>query len=561
MRKYSIIKFSVLSIGIILASCTKLDEKLNSTLTNQQTAAALGANGVQLLLQAAYNDLAAPFTAQDQIQDLQENSSDAAVVPTRAGDWDDNGDWRTMHQHTWNADRSHILNVFNNLNKLNFDATNVLGFSPTAAQAAQARFLRAFSLYYLLDMFGQYPIRNPGENLLNAPDVKTGAEAADFIISELTAAIPDLPATGGPANATQDAGNTLLMKVLLNKGAFANRAAPTFDDADMNQVITLGNAIINSGRYSYTANYFDNFNANNKASTESIFAFPYTVGTGPTTNPYGGISIQWMMTLHYNSYNAAAPNAGWNGYSTVADFYNSFGAVTPVTGVSKYNTIGSINNADTIVDGRLGGRYYIGSTDKSGIRPGFLIGQMYDQNGAAQKDRKGNPLIFNPTISDDLKEIGADLEVKGIRGVKYVPDFSSGTTSFTGQFAGGNWLQLMRYSDVVLMVAEAMMRKAAPDNAGALLLVNGLRTARKAQPMASIVLVNTSNVSDPGTLLAERGRELWWENIRRTDLIRFGMYLKPWQYKPADADAKTLLFPIPNQALSANPNLKQNEGY
>ena len=73
-------------------------------------------------------------------------------------------------------------------------------------------------------------------------------------------------------------------------------------------------------------------------------------------------------------------------------------------------------------------------------------------------------------------------------------------------------------------------------------------------------MVNKSNVDDPNTLLAERGREFYWESQRRTDLIRFGVYTIPWGLKPTD-NAKNLVFPIPNQALSANPNLKQNTGY
>ena len=78
--------------------------------------------------------------------------------------------------------------------------------------------------------------------------------------------------------------------------------------------------------------------------------------------------------------------------------------------------------------------------------------------------------------------------------------------------------------------------------------------------MASITLVNDANVYDPKTLLAERGRELYWEVVRRTDLIRFGMFMKPWALKPA-SDATHLVFPIPSSALAANPNLKQNPGY
>jgi hypothetical protein len=73
-------------------------------------------------------------------------------------------------------------------------------------------------------------------------------------------------------------------------------------------------------------------------------------------------------------------------------------------------------------------------------------------------------------------------------------------------------------------------------------------------------LVNPSNVYDPGTLLAERGREMYYETVRRTDLIRFGVFMKPWALKAA-SDAVHLVFPIPSTALAANPNLKQNTGY
>ena len=117
---------------------------------------------------------------------------------------------------------------------------------------------------------------------------------------------------------------------------------------------------------------------------------------------------------------------------------------------------------------------------------------------------------------------------------------------------------IFRYSDVVLMVAEAQYRSG--NTAAALTLVNSLRAARGAPALATMTLVNTTNVNDPNTLLAERGRELYWESVRRTDLERFGVFLTPWQYKPTD-DPKNLIYPIPNQALAANPNLKQNPGY
>lgn len=526
---------------VAFTGCTKLDEKLQSSLTASQASSALGAAGTGLLLRAAYNDLATPFHNQDQIFSLEENTSDESLVPTRGGDWDDNGVWRVLHSHTWNADHGQILSVFNNLNKINFDATNVLGFKPSKSQAAEARFLRALSLYYLLDLYGQYPFRNPGDNLLNAPEVKSGTAGMDFIISELTAIMPDLPATNAITLASPDAANVLLMKCYLQRGTYENRATPTFDAALMAKVVTLGNQIIASGKYKLTANYFDNFSFDNdQKSTEGIFTYPNFSGVSVNS---GLIQSRWNMTLHYNSYTPNNPNAGWNGFSTISDFYNSFNT----SGVPT-----AFGPKDTLVDKRIGGRYYAGATDVSGLRPGLLVGQQFNENGVAIKDRKGAPLAYNPQIAPTMIETGANLEVTGIRVVKYVPDYA--------YYGGpsGNDLMIFRFADVMLMVAEAKQRTG--DAAGSLTIVNQLRAARGASALVSMPLVNTANVDDPNTLLAERGRELYWESYRRTDLIRFGVFLTPWGLKPSD-NPKNLLFPLPTQSLSSNPNLKQNPGY
>ncbi len=531
----------VIGLVAIASGCTKLKENLNGTLTRAEVTATLGSAGTGLLLNAAYADLGGPLTGQDLLFSLEENTSDEALVPTRGGDWDDNGVWRVLHAHTWNADHAYILNVFNALNKASYDATNVLSFNPSAAQAAEAKFIRALVLYYQLDLYGQYPIREPGEDVRNPPLVRSGADAINFIIAELNAALPNLPATNPPTRATPDACRTLLMKCYLQKGAFINRAAPTFDAADMNQVITLGNAIINSNKYSYSTNYFDNFNPNNSANLrEAIFTYPNESGTAANNS---GIAARWNMTLHYNQYTPANPNAGWNGFTTISDFYNAFNTGAGTT---------AFGPADTLLDPRIGGRYYQGTTNISGLRPGFLVGQQFNEAGVAIKDRKGAPLAFTPAIATDMKETGSNLEVTGIRVVKYPPDYAN----YGGP--AGNDLMIFRYPDVVLMVAEAKARNG--DNAGALTMVNALRASRGAPALSTMTLVNPNNVEDPKTLLAERGRELYWEVVRRTDLIRFGVFLKPWQYKTVN-DAKNLVFPVPNQALSVNPNLKQNAGY
>jgi hypothetical protein len=266
-----------------------------------------------------------------------------------------------------------------------------------------------------------------------------------------------------------------------------------------------------------------------------------------------------MMGLHYNSWDQQAPNAGWNGFSTVSDFYNSFGATTATADANRmggfFTGVSNQTNKDTALDTRLGGRTTSDSLDwrTSGIRSGFLIGLQYNEDSVAEKDRKGNPLAFDPAIASDMKETGTNLEITGIRVIKYPPDYN---------FYGGpanNDLMIYRYPDVVLMVAEAKLRINAADPT-ALTMVNALRAARSAAPLPSLSLVNKANIYDQNTIVAERGRELYWESFRRTDLERFGVYNNIWQYKPTDAPTY-LLFPIPSQALAANPNLVQNPGY
>jgi hypothetical protein len=67
----------------------------------------------------------------------------------------------------------------------------------------------------------------------------------------------------------------------------------------------------------------------------------------------------------------------------------------------------------------------------------------------------------------------------------------------------------------------------------------------------------------------ERGRELFWECQRRTDLIRFGVFTTAgylWTWKGGIKEGRAVpdfrnLFPLPSSDVTANPNLVQNPGY
>ena len=502
MKNKYIIGLAVL--GISFSACTKLNEDLNGQVGN----AGVTGNNVSSVLAASYAAMIGPYQAPWNWAALQEVTSDELIVPTRAGDWDDNGAWRALHLHKWAPDHARISDVFRDLNSITYVTTSVLGFSPTPGQAAQARFLRAFAQFSILDGWGQVPYRDAGEDVTKPSRVRTAAEEVAYLITELTAIIPDLP-TGPAYTANKNAARTLLMKVYLNKGAFLNRTAPTFDAADMAKVISLADEI-SAGGYVLNANYFDNFAPTNDIlSTENIFTAQNIAGSSGSD-----LDGQWKCTTHYNQ----NPN-GYNGFSSMSDFYNKFEAS----------------------DKRRGGAY-TGQTNVSGIRVGFLVGQQFDQNNVALKDRKGNPLAFTPEVSI-IERDPNHLEVAGIRVIKYPIDYAN-----TGSKKPDNDWVYFRYSDVLLMKAEAQLRTSL--NAPALTIVNSIRTVRGATPLTSLTLDN---------LIDERGRELYWESFRRTDLIRFGKFLTPWQEKPTD-DPKSLLFPIPDNQLG-NPNLKQNPGY
>ena len=218
---------------------------------------------------------------------------------------------------------------------------------------------------------------------------------------------------------------------------------------------------------------------------------------------------------------------GWNGWSTLSEFYDKFQASDTRRGI-YYNYPGALPNPGQRVN------------------VGFLIGQQYNlTTGAALNARNpaSAPLVFTKEVK--IKETDPNtLELAGVRAVKYAFDYGT-----AGDFKKNDYV-MFRYADVLLMKAEAMLR--SNNAAGALLIVNSLRTKRGATALGTL---------DLNAMLDERGRELYWESWRRQDLIRFGKYLLPWQEKPADVGTRNLLFPIPSSQLAVNPNLVQNPGY
>lgn len=517
---------TLLYIGLIASvvastsSCTKLKEEFKGELEEGTSEVEPGG-----LLTTAYISLNTPYQ-QEQRWVMQEISTDAAMAPTRGGDWDDNGMHRAIHLHTWNADNAYMNNTFVSLGTAIYNASNVLRYKPNAQQTAEAKFIRALAMFDLLDLYGVVPIREGEamEDFRIAPEVLQPQAAVDYIVKDLNDILSSLPTDGAAYVANRNAAKTLLMKIYLNKGAFVNRQAPTFAAEDMNKVITLAKEITMSAQYTVSAKgkYFDNFAPDNDVkSTENIFTLLNKNGERG-----GNVDRTWNTIAHYNM-----NPSGWNGWCTLSDYYDKFSASDERRGI-YYDYA-----ADTTSNRKKGfGRQNVG----------FFAGQQYNwstNKPLMARNPSTAPLSFSREVT--IRTSGATLETAGIRPMKYAFDYAA-----SGQ-RNNDWV-VFRYSDVLLMQAEAILRGGTGAAGEALALVNSIRINRGVTNLTTLTLDN---------LLDERARELYWEGWRRQDLIRFGKFLQAWQEKAADPDPKTLLYPIPSQQIAVNPNLKQNPGY
>ncbi|WP_299260405.1 RagB/SusD family nutrient uptake outer membrane protein [uncultured Aquimarina sp.] len=495
---------------MLMISCTDLEIEPTDSIIPNQTGEFVGVADVEGSLNQVIGALSGQIGNQADLYALNEVTSDELLVPTRGTDWSDNGQWRVLHEHNWGTLNAFVLNTWNNLNANVFNTTAIIDplSNSSPEEEAQARFLRAFNMFWVMDMFGQVPFRGPSDGSDVDPSVFTRSEALDFVINDLTEAIPNLPVNqdiDASRLASRAAGNYLLAKVLLNAHIYNGTGVVSTED--MTRVVNAVDAIIADG-FALQAGYFDIFKPD--ADTETIMF----VRTGVGNRMWNG--------LHYNQNAPDQAGGGWNGWSTLAEFYDLF------EGDPNTNVPGS---------GQEERRGFV-PTDGSnlGIGFGFLVGQQYDSNGVALKDRPGNPLVF----TREFAGIVGNDENNGIRTIKYHPE--------NGAFTEHEIV--FRYADAHLMKAEAIFR-GGTSGEDPLAMINELRTIRNATPFTALTEQD---------ILDERGRELYKEFWRRNDQIRFGKFDEAWGLK-SNTESFRALFPIPATAIISNPNLIQNPGY
>lgn len=512
MKMNRLVKTLAVVSGLgLMAACTDLVTEERDSKVIVSTGGTTNVDPVAAL-EGSYNALAT-FTDQAGIYSMLEHTSDELIPPTRGVDWSDNGVWRSLYTHTWDPSHSFVNNAWNNLNQNAYNIQFILeaaGVSPQ--QVAEAKFLRAFNRYYIMDFWGQMPDRKTSEGVEVNPKVLTRAEAFAAVEQDLLDALTNLPSTapGVKFQASKAAANAMLSRLYLNKAVYLATAPEgpyTFDAGDMGKVIQYGAALTADG-YALNANYFDNFKGTT-TSTEIIL-----------TSKQGSPQNRVYMTLHYNQ-----NPSGWNGFATLADFYNKFNAADKRRGYAS-------GDAGAIASGNLPN---VGQAF-SGIGLGILTGQQKTDAGSNLTDaRTGLPLQF----SSDVPLSGAATN-KGYRVMKYHP-------AFYDKYV------LLRYGEVYMNILEAKFRGGSH--------ASSPTTAQQDYDALHTLRGAPTETLDATKLLDERGRELYWEGLRRIDLIRFGKFNDPWAEKGANTDPYRVLFSIPQLAIDSNPNLKQNAGY
>lgn len=447
---------------------------------------------------------------------LSEASSDEVVVPTRGLDWEDEGKWKQLHRHSWDAASGPILGLWTALETgVSRANTGLLLLESlegkrnpalTRALRAELRLLRALYCYWQYDCFRQIPVRDiEDEDYLTPPPVLKNQEAFEWLESELLAILPDMKpmVEQNYGRVTDDAARFLLAKLYLNAAVYTGQPA-------WEQCLEQCAAIINTGWYQLADDYFHLFSVDNEVdNTEAIFVLRGS--SQQSLELFLGAAV----TLHRNQ-RLGTSLWTFNGYCTVPDFFYTWDQ-----GDARFQ------------DDRI--------RAATGANLGFLVGPQYHPDGSPVLTTGGEPLAY--TVEVDLYNA---MEWEGVRVLKYEPDPASGNLYFLGRCD----FLLFRFADLHLMKTEVLLRLGRPQEA--LALANELREKRG---------VSGLNELTEDALLKERGFELYWEGWRRQDLIRFGRFAAgAWKDKQPVPEYRNV-FPVPQTALDVNPNLEQNPGY
>lgn len=453
----------------------------------------------------------------------QELSTDEAVIS-----WGDVG-IQDFHNMNWTSNNSFLTGLYyrslyqitlcndfirecaddkvSGRNISGADADNIKQY------AREARFLRAFQYWVLMDLYGNPPFATEASVIGGPPPPqKTRTQLFNYIETELKAIEPNMPAprTNEYGRADRAAVWALLARIYLNAQVYTQDpvthapGAPRFTDA-----ITYSKKVIDAG-YTLINDYTWLMRADNNLNTsEFIFTINYD---GLKTTGYGGTTF-----LTHACVGGSMPassfgiGGGWSGTRATKNLPGLFPDVT-------------------------------GAADKRS--------QFYTSGQ--------NLEISNVTSFTD-----------GLAVTKYKNIKRDGSNGQSQDFSDID-MPLFRLAEMYLVYAESVLRGGTGgDAATALGYINKLRGRAYANDPNSTAGNITQGQLTQDFVLDERARELYWEGFRRTDLVRYNKfvensYLWPWKGGVASGTGVATyrtLYPIPARDINSNTNLVQNTGY
>ena len=518
---------------LMLASCAKkLDLYPQNDLTPATTYAT--AAGYKAVLAKVYGGLATtgnagPAGASD-IQGLDEGSQspfirgffNAQELPTDEAivSWDDQT-IKDFHNLKWTSSDPFLLGLYSRLvynitvgNEYLREATdekltsrNISGTDATDIKKSRAevRFLRAFNYWVLMDLFGKTTFITEAD-LIGA--TLPGQKNRAELFTYIETELKAIDGELAPAKTIEYGRVDQAAAWALLARMYLNAGVYT-GTPRYTDALTYAKKVIDAG-YVLKPGYGKLFMADNdKQKDEFIFAINCD---GSKTKSYGNTTFL-VHAPAGDDHDFYGVGSGWSGYRTTKEFSNLFADRT-------------------------------GATDQRAM--------------------------FSNLGGQEIANVGDYLQ--GVRVRKYRNVRSDGLPVSDAQnrdFADIDF-PVFRLAEMYLIYAEAQLRGGGGDATTALSYLNKIRFRAYGESYGTgnVGQLNASNLTLQ-TVLDERGRELYWEGHRRTDLIRYGQLTTNtyvWQWKGGVAsgtgvDARYNIFAIPATVRSANPNLEQNPGF
>jgi hypothetical protein len=381
----------------------------------------------------------------------------------------------------------------------------------------EAKFLRAWAYNELVSMWGAVPVYTSPVSTADGYKPRVAEEEVyTLIIKDLEEAAAILPAKTGTdkGRATNAAANFLLGRVLMQKGDYVGA-----------RTALLKIPITGADGYALTARYLDNFEEETEFNSESIFEVVFADKNNNDFN-WGGNGVAdgaagTQTTIRNQEYCPVAWRNLIPSDKLLAEFENTVNGSTkrdPRFSYTVYQSGDKINSGtETLTDAMQNGNasMFQGATKKISWRKYTLL---YKEN------------------------------------VSYHP--------------GGNNQRIMRYAEVLLMLAEC--ENEGNNIPGATGYLNQVRAradvAMPAYPTVQYPVTTKADVTK--ALMHEKAVEMACEEVRNIDIIRWrkkGYFATdPLPYFKLNRDE---LLPIPQAEIDNNPQLgasginKQNKGY